>query len=251
MKRVLALVYQVVIWFPVFLVITVLTAVVVSVGCFCGGEKFFAYYPGMIWSKLTCMISLCPVKVTGREKLNKKQSYIFVANHQGSFDIFLVYGYLEQHIKWVMKKSLRKIPLVGKACEAAGFIFVDNTSPKAALKTIDEAKKRLVNGASVVIFPEGSRTRTGKMGTFKKGAYQMALDLKLPVVPITINGSFDVMPIHSYFLHPHKMELIIHDPIDTSAYVSGDVRQLTTNIRELTTQSRESIESALWEKYRS
>ncbi len=250
MKKVLSFIYQIFIWLPLFLVLTILTAVIVTIGCFCGGEKFFAYYPGMLWSRITCIISLCPIKVTGKEKLNKKQSYIFVANHQGSYDIFLVYGYLGHHIKWVMKKSLRKIPFVGKACEMAGFIFVDNSNPKAAVKTIEEAEKKLVGGASVVIFPEGSRTPDGKMRIFKKGAYQMALDLKLPIVPITINGSFDVMPIHSYFLNPHKMELIIHDPIDTAQYVSEDMRQLTTNIRELLTESRQVIESDLWERYK-
>ncbi len=250
MKRIFILIYQVCIWLPVFLLITILTALIVIIGCICGGEKIFSHYPGMYWSKLVCMISLCPVKVVGKDKLNKKQSYIFVANHQGSFDIFLVYGYLGQPIKWVMKKSLRKIPLVGKACEKAGFIFVDNSTPKAALKTIDEAKQKLVHGASVVIFPEGSRTQTGKMGIFKKGAYQLALDLKLPVVPITINGPFDIMPINSYLLNPHKMELIIHDPIETSDYISNDVRQFTTNIKQLVNESKEVIGQGLWKKYK-
>ncbi len=249
-KKFFSFIYQLFIWLPIFLVITILTAVTTTVGCLCGGEKIFSYYPGMIWSKLTCIISLCRIKISGREKLNKNQSYIFVANHQGAYDIFLVYGYLNQPIKWVMKKSLRKIPLVGKACEAAGFIFVDNSSPKAALNTIEEAKKKLIGGTSVVIFPEGSRTPTGKMASFKKGAYQMALDLKLPIVPITINGSFEVMPIHSYLLNPHKMELIIHDPIDTSSYSVENIRELTANIRILMEQSKSCIEKDLWEKYK-
>ncbi|MDR1121570.1 MAG: 1-acyl-sn-glycerol-3-phosphate acyltransferase [Dysgonamonadaceae bacterium] len=249
-KRIFVLPYQLLIWLPVFAVISVLTALITTLGCLCGGEKYFAYYPGMIWSRLVCILSLCPVKITGREKLNKKQSYIFAANHQSIYDIFLIYGYLGQAIKWIMKKSLRKIPFIGKACETAGFIFVDNSSPKAAVKTVEEAEKRLVNGASVVIFPEGSRTPDGKMRNFKKGAYQMALDLKLPIVPITINGSFDVMPIHSYLLNPHKIELIIHDPIHTSGYVSDDLRQLSSNIRELQTLSRDKIVSKLWDKYR-
>lgn len=245
MKKIFTFIYQLFVWLPLFFVLTMLTAITTTVGCLLGFERIFAYYPGMIWSKLTCMISLCPVKVVGREKLDRNRSYIFVANHQGSFDIFLVYGYLGQHIKWMMKKSLRKIPLVGKACEAAGFIFVDNSTAKAALKSIDEAKERLVKGVSVVLFPEGSRTKTGKLGPFKKGAYQLALDLKLPIVPITINGSFKVMPIHTYLLNPHKMELIIHDPIETDQYETNDIRQLTTNIKALLSESRAAIEEGL------
>ena len=250
MKRFFLLIYQVFVWLPIFLVITILTALVTMIGCWCGGERIFSYYPGMLWSKLTCMITLCPVKVIGHEKLDKKQSYIFVANHQGAYDIFLIYGYLGQPIKWVMKKSLRKIPFVGQACEAAGFIFVDNSSPKAAAKTIEEAEAKLKNGASIAIFPEGSRSKTGKMGVFKKGAYQMAMDLKLPIVPVTINGSYEVMPICSYFITPHKMELIIHDPISTEGLASENIREVAVNIRSITDQSRSEIESGLWERYK-
>ncbi|MDL2322365.1 1-acyl-sn-glycerol-3-phosphate acyltransferase [Bacteroidales bacterium OttesenSCG-928-A17] len=250
MKRVLYFLYQLFIWAPIFLVATILTALITTIGCLCGGEKIFSHYPGSIWSKLTCIITLCPVKVIGREKLDKKQSYVFVANHQGAYDIFLIYGYLGQHIKWVMKQSLRKIPLVGKACEAAGFIFVDNSSPKAATKTISDAKKRLKDGASIVIFPEGSRSRTGKMDRFKKGAYQMALDLKLPIVPVTINGTYEVMPIGTFLINPHKLELIIHDPIPTEDIKIENMRDAATEIGKLINQSKDTIESGLWEQYR-
>ncbi|KAA6348093.1 1-acyl-sn-glycerol-3-phosphate acyltransferase [termite gut metagenome] len=249
MKRVLILVYQITVWLPLMLIATVSTALITTIGCFCGGEKIFSYYPGMIWSRFTCFITFSPVKVTGREKLDKKQSYIFVANHQGAYDIFLIYGYLGIPIKWIMKQSLRKIPFVGKACEMAGFIFVDNSSPVAAAKTIKEAEKRLKNGASIAIFPEGSRSRNGKLGKFKKGAYQMAMDLKLPIVPVTINGSYEVMSKKSFCIRPHKMELIIHEPITTPDLVPDTMREAAVAIRTLTEQSKSSIESTLWNKY--
>lgn len=250
MKRLLLFLYQLIIWLPLFLSATIITAIVVTIGCLCGGERFFSYYPPVWWSKFTCLITLCPIKVIGKEKLNKKQSYIFVANHQGAYDIFLISGFLGQPIKWVMKQSLRKIPFVGIACEAAGFIFVDNSSPKAAARTIEKAEERLKNGASIAIFPEGSRTQTGKMDRFKKGAYQMALDLKLPIVPITINGSYEVMPINTYLINPHKMELIIHDPIPTKDIEIENLRDAAVKIGGLIEESRTKIESGLWEQYK-
>lgn len=91
-------------------------------------------------------------------------------------------------IKWVMKAGIAKIPFVGAACRAAGFIFVDNSTPKAAARSVLEAERSLKNGASVVVFPEGSRTYNGKMIRFKKGAYQMAADQHLQIVLITLNG---------------------------------------------------------------
>ena len=101
-----------------------------------GGREIFAYYPGMIWSRLTCYLALCPVTVKGREHIDRKQSYVFVANHQGAFDYFLIYGFLGVPIKWVMKAGIAKIPFVGAACRAAGFIFVDNSTPKAAARSV-------------------------------------------------------------------------------------------------------------------
>ncbi|MDR2690869.1 MAG: 1-acyl-sn-glycerol-3-phosphate acyltransferase [Dysgonamonadaceae bacterium] len=249
MKRIILFLYQFLIWLPVFFAITTLTALITIIGCTCGGERIFGYYPGAIWSRLVCIISLCPVKVIGKEKLNGKQSCIFVSNHQGAYDIFLIFGYIKQPIKWVMKQSLRKIPLVGYACERAGFIFVDNSSVQAAAKTIQIAETKLKNGASIAIFPEGSRTDTGKMGKFKKGAYQMALNLKLPLVPVTINGSFNILPIHTCLIHPHKMELIIHDPIETGSIQVENIRETTLKIKELIDKSRAAIESGLWKEY--
>ena len=250
MKHFALILYQLFIWAPLCLVITIITAITTFLGCICGGERIFSYYPGVVWSRLICVFTLCTVKVVGKEKLDKKQSYIFVFNHQGAYDIFLIYGYIGQPIKWVMKQSLRTIPLVGLACEKAGFIFIDKSSPQAAVKTLRLAEEKLKNGASVAIAPEGSRTTTGKMGVFKKGAYQMALDLKFPIVPITINGSFDVMPIGSYLINPQKMEMIIHDPIPIDENHPENLREIAVKVRELADRSREIIASALWEKYR-
>jgi len=243
MLRFLYLIYYCFIVVPLFFIATIITALVVMIGCVLGREKIFAFYPGMIWSRLACLLALCPVKVYGREHLQKGQSYVFVANHQGAFDIFLIYGFLGVPIKWMMKIGLAKIPFVGMACRAAGFIFVDNSSARAALRSIAEAEKRLKNGASLVVFPEGSRTYDGKMVRFRKGAFQIAKDLQLPVVPITLNGPYKVLPIGSAFVHPYHMGMIIHSPIAIEESENTDLQNLSDRTKAI-------IESGLWDEFK-
>ena len=103
--------------------------------------------------------------------------------------------------------------MVGKACEAAKHIFVDRANPKGIKRTIEEAKKTLKDGMSVVIFPEGTRSSDGQMKKFKRGAFQLAVDLNMPVVPMTINGSYKILSKTSFFVNPGKLTLTIHEPI--------------------------------------
>lgn len=245
MRRALYLVYFWLIVVPIFLVLTILTALTTIVGCLLGGERIFSYYPGMIWSRLTCYLALCPVTVKGRAHIKRGRSYVFVANHQGAFDIFLIYGFLGVPIKWVMKAGIGRIPLIGAACRAAGFIFVDHSTRKAATRSVAEAERRLRDGASVVVFPEGSRTPSGKMGRFKKGAYQMAVDQRLPIIPITLNGPFNVLPIGSLNVRPHRMEMVIHPALPTDGLDTSH-----KDLQDLADQTRAVIATDLWEAYR-
>ena len=244
MKQVFHFLYQWLIFMPIFVVLTLLCAITVIITTPIFGSRFWGYYPPKWWSRLTCWLALCRIKVSGRENLAPKQSYVFIANHQGAFDIFLVYGFLNQNIKWVQKESLRHIPFVGYASEKAGHVFVDNSSVTARIATIKKAKEKLKDGSSMVIFPEGARTETGKMARFKRGAYQIAIDMKLPIVPMTINGAYDVLKIGSINLKiGRKMELIIHKPISTENLTDADISKLIT-------QTHEIVKGNLWEKYR-
>ena len=242
--KVLYRTYQLLIALPLVLCATTLTALATIIGCALGGAKTWGYYPAMLWSRFMCWIMLLPVKVEGRELLDKKQSYVFVANHQGPYDIFLVYGYLGRSFRWMMKKSLRNIPLVGKACESAGHIMVDKSGPKAIHRTYEQAEQVLKHGVSLVVFPEGARSFTGHMAKFRRGAFQLANELHLPVVPVTIDGSFDVLPRQKgiNFVTWHRLRLVIHAPIVSEEQGSEAVQKTLE-------QSYETIMQALPPQY--
>ena len=238
-------IYQIVIALPIIIVLTLLTAITTSVGCMVGNGHFWGYYPPVIWSKWVLKVLFLPVKVTGRENLKHGESYVFVSNHQGAFDIFLIFGHLRRNFKWMMKQQLRKIPFVGYACEKSHHIFVDRRSPGKVKATYDKARATLKHGMSVVVFPEGSRTPSGKMGRFKKGAYQMAVDQRLPIIPITLNGPFNVLPIGSLNVRPHRMEMVIHPALPTDGLDTSH-----KDLQDLADQTRAVIATDLWEAYR-
>ena len=236
--------YQLLVAAPILLIATIATALITILGCTLGKAHFWGYYPAMLWSRLMCWLMLLPVRVEGRENLHAHTSYVFVANHQGPYDIFLVYGFLGRNFKWMMKKSLGQLPLIGRACRSAGHIMVDKSGPRGIQHTCDQGRRVLHGGTSLVVFPEGARTFTGHMGVFRRGAFQLADELQLPVVPITINGSFDVLSRQQgfNFLTWHPLRLTIHPAIAPQG-------QGHDNVHRLMQQSYDTIMSALPPEY--
>lgn len=237
-------IYQLLIALPLIAIYTLITCLMVIIGCTLGNGHFWGYYPGKWWAQFIIRILLLPVKVEGRENLVKGQSYVFVANHQGAFDIFLIYGFLSRNFKWMMKRQLRQMPFVGKACESAHHIFVDKRGASKIRETYDRARQTLQGGMSLVVFPEGARSFTGHMGVFKRGAFMLADDIELPVVPLTINGSFDIMPRtrDMKWVVWHPLRLTIHKPI-------LPVGKGTDNIKYLEEESYKVVMSGLEEQY--
>lgn len=214
--KVLYYIYQTCIAAPIILIATILTSIITILGCFLGNGHFWGYYPGKCWSWLIVRVLLLPVKIEIKGSLKANTSYVFVANHQGTMDIFLIYAFLGRNFKWMMKKGLRSIPFVGIACEKSHQIFVDKSGPKKIEKTIQNAKAILREGMSLAVFPEGARTFNGHMGLFRKGAFFLADELQLPVVPLTIDGSFNVLPRTRgliNFVNWHSLRLVVHEPI--------------------------------------
>ena len=229
--------YQIIIMLPLMVVVTIITSLIVMAGSILFGGRIMGYYPSMFWARIMAWLTFVRVTVHGKENVRKGQSYIFVANHQGAYDIFAIYGWLSHNFVWMMKKSLQKIPLVGYACLRAGHIYVDRRSPSGIQQTMALAEKRIAEGRSVVVFPEGTRSRNGRLGIFKRGAYMLAEEFRLPVVPVTINGAYKIMPTGSRLPRPGHITLTIHKPI--TAGENGH------NMATLMAESRQAIASAL------
>ncbi len=236
-------IYQLFIGLPFVIIATIVATIVIAIGSFVGLGRWVSYYPGKWWAWSILKVLLIPVKVEGREHLREGESYVFVSNHQGAFDIFLIYGHLCRDFRWMMKYQLRKIPFLGYSCEKCHHIFIDKRGASRIKKSYDQAREILRGGISLVVFPEGSRSFTGHMGFFRRGAFLLADELQLPVVPLTINGSFDIMPRTSHWASWHPMTLTIHEPIRTGK--SG-----ADNVKQMMDESYRTIESALVPEYR-
>ena len=235
----LAIIYSTFIFAPLAILISAIIFILIIIMTPIAGEKKWGYYPGRVLGRIMCFLALTRIKIIGNENINPNKSYIFVANHQSMFDIFLIYGYLNAKFKWIMKQEIRKTPLLGKACESMGHIFVDRSSPMRAQKSLEEAKDRLLQGSnSVFLFPEGTRSANGKIGRFKRGAFTIARDLHLPIIPVTISGAYNVLPKNGWYITPGKITMTIHQPIDTTN-LSDD------NLNEIIDQVKNTIESKL------
>ncbi len=171
------------------------------------------------------------VSVEGRENLDPSQSYVLVSNHQSQYDIFVLYGWIGVDFKWVMKKELRTVPGIGVACHRLGHIFIDRSNHAAAVATLEDAKRKIVGGTSVIFFPEGTRSRTGELKGFKKGAFRMAVDLGLPVLPVTVIGTRNVLPAGTSDLMPGSARLIFHPPVVVDGLEKKDCQKLMDEVR--------------------
>ena len=197
---------------------------------------------GTLWARLNMIVSMIGIDVVGADKVDRKQSYVIVANHQSLIDIYVLYGYLGVDIKWVMKKELRAVPVLGMACEMMGHILIDRSNTAAALDSINEARHKIANGISIVFFAEGTRSRTGELRVFKKGAFRLAQELELPVLPVTIHNTRYVLPSDTMDLMPGRVTLEFNDPIPTTGLTPGDVPTLASRTREIIRRSLEGEE---------
>jgi 1-acyl-sn-glycerol-3-phosphate acyltransferase len=166
-----------------------------------------------------------------------------MANHQSDFDIFIVLAHLPGQFRWIVKKELFNIPLFGKAMRNAGYIEIDRQNRERALMSLDEAARKIREGKSVMSFPEGTRSRDGKIKPFKQGMFYLAIKSGVPIVPISIIGAGKIMPKRSFMIKPGKIIMIIDRPIDVSGYTIENRQDLIDRVQNIITRNYEETMS--------
>jgi 1-acyl-sn-glycerol-3-phosphate acyltransferase len=181
------------------------------------------------------LLFLCGIRVAteGGEKLDRKERYVFIANHQSFFDIPVLYAGLPFHLSFIAKKELFFIPFFGWGIAAIGHIWIDRENARAARNSITRAIAMLKRkNISLVLFPEGTRSITGDVGEFKRGSFTLALEAGVAVVPVSICGTRDVLPKKSTRFRPGTTTLVIGDPISPAELSTLDKTKLSELVRE-------------------
>ncbi|OGW26394.1 MAG: acyl-phosphate glycerol 3-phosphate acyltransferase [Nitrospinae bacterium RIFCSPLOWO2_12_FULL_47_7] len=185
-----------------------------------------------LWSKLLCTLNGIKVEIKGLEYADANTAQIFVANHQSFFDIFALSGYIPLQIRWMAKASLFRIPFVGWAMRAAGYISVERENKRSAYKSFLTTVDKLKSGNSIVIFPEGTRSLDGKIGPFKKGSQLLAIRSGAPMVPVAIIGTGNIIKKGSGRISPGPVRIILMPPVSADKSKNEDtiIDEIRTSI---------------------
>ncbi len=175
--------------------------------------SFVAYW----WSKAVFAVTGIRVIALGLEKIDKSKPYVYVSNHASLFDITAVVVAVSRYVRFIAKKEITRVPIFGWAT-ARAHIMVDRKSGPDSARSLEKAAKRIALGESVIVFAEGTRTRDGKMLPFKRGAFSLAIQAGVPIVPLTILGSYDIMPKGRLSVRKGVITILVDPPIEVHEY---------------------------------
>ncbi|ERP32135.1 lysophospholipid acyltransferase family protein [Chitinivibrio alkaliphilus] len=184
------------------------------------------------WARMLLFITGTRVKVHGKEHFPKDNRYCLIANHQGIFDIPLILSVVPQNIAFIAKEELRKTPLIGWWMQAIGVLFLDRSSTRQALSVITTGAQRLQQGNPLVIFPEGTRSKGKSVGNFKKGSMKLATKSKVPIIPVSISGSFRIFE-ETRRIRPSTVSIQIHAPVHPQNLTKDEMAQLHEHLQSI------------------
>ncbi|MBW1962474.1 MAG: 1-acyl-sn-glycerol-3-phosphate acyltransferase [Deltaproteobacteria bacterium] len=218
----------VVIW-TVF--VTILFGSIAIMGSFFDRTGKFPHLVARSWARSILFASRIKVTVRGLSNIDPGRSYIFMSNHQSNFDIPVLLAYLKVQFRWLAKAELFRIPLFGIAMKRAGYISIDRSDRRSAFASLKKAAETVKNGVSVLIFPEGTRSRDGSIRPFKKGGFVLAIDSGVPIVPVVLHGTWSIMPRDKLRIESGNVMLEITEPIDTLNFTRKTKDALMEKVR--------------------
>lgn len=205
----------------------------------CKGKIVHQY--AKLWGRIALKVSRVRVKIEGIEKLDGKGPYIFMPNHQGYYDVFALLGYLPYQFKWLVKKELFSIPFFNWTMAAAGYISIDRKGSRETIRAMNQAIQKIRDGMSLAIFPEGSRSPDGSIQPFKKGGFTLAIKSQVPIVPIAISGSRDIMPKGKFTPTGGEIRILVDHPIEMNPCSLRERESLMRQVREKICNNFKSI----------
>ncbi|HXC96876.1 MAG TPA: lysophospholipid acyltransferase family protein [Edaphobacter sp.] len=183
-----------------------------------------------LWARTLLLISLSPVKIVGGEKLHLHETAVYASNHLSYMDTPVLFAKLPFQFRILAKQSLWKVPFIGWYLNRSGQVPVDTKSPRSLIASLNRGVTTLKHNLPLVLFPEGGRAATGQLQSMMSGCAYMAIKAQVPLIPLTLIGTYELLPIHVYALHPRPLAIIVGDPIPTTGFTTRDADALTQSL---------------------
>ncbi len=183
-----------------------------------------------VWARSLLLISLSPVSIVGEEKLHEHEAAVYASNHLSYMDTPVLFARLPFQFRILAKKALWTVPFIGWYLNRSGQVPVDTNSPRSLVASLNRGVATLKAGLPLVLFPEGGRAATGQLQTMMSGCAYMAIKAQVPLIPLTLVGTYELLPIHVYAVHPRPLRIIVGDPIPTTGLTTRDADALTQRL---------------------
>ena len=236
--RAVHLVWLLGVFLPTAVALTALGALLVGPVRLVAGPAQASRWVAGSWARLVAWLTPVRVNVEGGERADAQRSFIVVCNHESMYDIPVVYGFSGLDMRWVMKRELRRVPAIGIGCRMLGHVFIDRSDRRAANAAIRAAAQRLDQGIGMIFFPEGTRSGSDEMLPFKLGAFRLAIENELPVLPMTVVGTRRILPRGHWLPRPGRARLVIHEPVPTHDLARDDAPALASRVRAIIDSAR-------------
>ncbi len=185
------------------------------------------------WAKQLVKLTGSTITINGKENLPAQGPFVIISNHQGNFDIPILLGYLERPIGFISKIEVKKLPIVRDWMVYMNCVFLDRKDRRQAINAINQGAENIKNGTSIVIFPEGTRSKGMEMNLFKAGSFKLAQKAEVPIIPIAIKGSFKIMEKNGNIIKPAEVSVTILPALQPEYYLEKDIKTLASEVHEI------------------